>query len=160
MFLYVPLFREEIWRGLKTKATQSIAVVCACAWSSVHWHVPNMLVWYVMVEVCEGAPVAVSGSVLTYRHDLAPCAANVCIGQPYPLLILLCLQVHQELPAVPQPRRKLRASISTIPYHTIPYHTMPCHAMPYHAMPCHTIPYHTIPYHTIPYHTMGVLPST
>ena len=29
-----------------------------------------------MVEVCEGAPVAVSGWVLTYGHDLASCAAN------------------------------------------------------------------------------------
>ena len=43
--------------------------------------VPNMnfehvMVWYGMVEVCEGAPVAVSGWVLTDRHDLAPCAAN------------------------------------------------------------------------------------
>ena len=28
------------------------------------------LVWYGMVEVCEGAPVAVSGRVLTDRHDL------------------------------------------------------------------------------------------
>ena len=34
------------------------------------------VVWYGMVEVCEGAPVAVSGWVLTDRHDLAPCAAN------------------------------------------------------------------------------------
>ena len=35
-------------------------------------------VWYgtVMVEVCEGAPVAVSGWVLTDRHDLGPCAAS------------------------------------------------------------------------------------
>ena len=33
-------------------------------------------VWHGMVEVCEGAPVAVSGWVLTNRHDLAPCAAN------------------------------------------------------------------------------------
>ena len=32
--------------------------------------------WYGMVEVCEGAPVAVGGWVLTDRHDLAPCAAN------------------------------------------------------------------------------------
>ena len=29
-----------------------------------------------MVEVCEGAPVAVSGWVLTDRHDLGPRAAN------------------------------------------------------------------------------------
>ena len=29
-----------------------------------------------MVEVCEGAPVAVGGWVLTDRHDLAPCATN------------------------------------------------------------------------------------
>ena len=29
-----------------------------------------------MVEVCEGAPVAVSGWVLADGHDLAPCAAN------------------------------------------------------------------------------------
>ena len=34
------------------------------------------MVWYGMVEVCEGAPVAVSGWVLTDRHDLRPCAAS------------------------------------------------------------------------------------
>ena len=35
--------------------------------------------WYGMVEVCEGAPVAVGGWVLTYRHDLAPCRAyTIC----------------------------------------------------------------------------------
>ena len=34
------------------------------------------MVWYGMVEVCEGAPVAVSGWALTDWHDLAPCAAN------------------------------------------------------------------------------------
>ena len=32
--------------------------------------------WYGMVEVCEGAPVAVSGWVLADRHDLRPCAAS------------------------------------------------------------------------------------
>ena len=31
---------------------------------------------YGMVEVCEGAQVAVSGWVLNDRHGLAPCAAN------------------------------------------------------------------------------------
>ena len=34
------------------------------------------MVWYGMVEVCEGAPVAVSGWVLTDRHDRRPCAAS------------------------------------------------------------------------------------
>ena len=34
------------------------------------------MVWYGMVEVCEGAPVAVSGWVLADRHDLRPCAAS------------------------------------------------------------------------------------
>ena len=34
------------------------------------------MVRYGMVEVCEGAPVAVSGWVLTDRHDLGPCAAS------------------------------------------------------------------------------------
>ena len=34
------------------------------------------MVWYGIVEVCEGAPVAVSGWVLTDRHDLRPCAAG------------------------------------------------------------------------------------
>ena len=29
-----------------------------------------------MVEVCEGAPVAVSGWVLTDGHDAGPCAAS------------------------------------------------------------------------------------
>ena len=32
------------------------------------------MVWYGMVEVCEGAPVAVSGWVLTDRHDRRPWA--------------------------------------------------------------------------------------
>ena len=34
------------------------------------------MVWYGMVEVCEGAPVAVSGWVLADRHDVRPCAAS------------------------------------------------------------------------------------
>ena len=34
------------------------------------------MVWHGMVEVCEGAPVAVSGWVLADRHDLVPCTAN------------------------------------------------------------------------------------
>ena len=34
------------------------------------------MTWHGMAEVREGAPVAVSGWVLTDRHDLAPCAAN------------------------------------------------------------------------------------
>ena len=33
-------------------------------------------VWYGMVEVCEGAPVAVSGWVLADRHDVRPFAAS------------------------------------------------------------------------------------
>ena len=32
------------------------------------------MAWHGMVEVCEGAPVAVSGWVLTDRHDVGPCA--------------------------------------------------------------------------------------
>ena len=38
------------------------------------------MVWYGMVEVCEGAPVAVSGWVLTDRHDVGPCAASSLLG--------------------------------------------------------------------------------
>ena len=34
------------------------------------------MAWHGMVEVCEGAPVAVSGWVLTDRHDVRPCAAS------------------------------------------------------------------------------------
>ena len=34
------------------------------------------MVWYGMVEVCEGAPVAVSGWVLAGRHGRRPCAAS------------------------------------------------------------------------------------
>ena len=34
----------------------------------------NGMVW--LVEVCEGAPVAVSGWVLADRHDRRPCAAS------------------------------------------------------------------------------------
>ena len=39
-------------------------------------------VWYGMVEVREGAPVAIGGWVLTDRHDLAPCAANSLLCNP------------------------------------------------------------------------------
>ena len=35
------------------------------------------MVWYGMVEVCEGAPMAVIGWVLTDRHDLVPCQVSV-----------------------------------------------------------------------------------
>ena len=44
------------------------------------------MVWYGMVEVCEGAPVAVSGWVLTDRHDVRPCAASSLSGK-YPLVV-------------------------------------------------------------------------
>ena len=43
------------------------------------------MVWYGMVEVCEGAPVAVSGWVLADRHDrhnVRPCAASTRLVQP------------------------------------------------------------------------------
>ena len=46
----------------------------------------SVRVWYGMVEVCEGAPVAVGGWVLIDRHDLAQLII-VCIGKPYPLII-------------------------------------------------------------------------
>ena len=56
----------------------------ACAMSRLN----HGMAWHGMVEVCEGAPVAVSGWVLTDRHDLRPCAAQlvVCIGKPHPLV--------------------------------------------------------------------------
>ena len=41
-----------------------------------HRTVPVHMAWHGMVEVCEGAPVAVSGWVLADRHDLRPCAAS------------------------------------------------------------------------------------
>ena len=34
------------------------------------------MAWHGMAEVHEGAPVAVSGWVLTDRHDVRPCAAS------------------------------------------------------------------------------------
>ena len=62
------------------------------AWQ-VHQVTISSVVWHGMVEVYEGAPVAVGGWVLTDRHDSAPCAANglhrawhgmvdVCEGAP------------------------------------------------------------------------------
>ena len=40
------------------------------------WSDGMVVVWCGMVEVCEGAPVAVSGWVLADRHDVRPCAAS------------------------------------------------------------------------------------
>ena len=34
------------------------------------------MAWHGVAEVCEGAPVAVSGWVLADGHDLRPCAAS------------------------------------------------------------------------------------
>ena len=45
------------------------------------------MVWYGMVEVCEGAPVAVSGWVLTDRHDVRPCAVSSL------LRVMMCVNV-------------------------------------------------------------------
>ena len=51
---------------------------CTMQFCSVHsnicyWYQVKVagMVWYGMVEVCEGAPVAMGGWVLTDRHDLA-----------------------------------------------------------------------------------------
>jgi hypothetical protein len=54
-----------------------------CSLSIAVWY---GMVWYGMVEVCEGAPVAVSGWVLADRHDLRPCAASgmVWYSRPVP----------------------------------------------------------------------------
>ena len=38
------------------------------------WH---GMAWYGMAEVCEGAPVAVSGWVLTDRHDVKATASSL-----------------------------------------------------------------------------------
>ena len=39
-------------------------------------HSTQKRAWHGMVEVCEGAPVAVSGWVLADWHDVRPCAAS------------------------------------------------------------------------------------
>ena len=49
---------------------------CTVPVSRAKTRVSVRMVWYGMVEVCEGAPVAVSGWVLTDRHDVRPCAAS------------------------------------------------------------------------------------
>ena len=43
-------------------------------WVGVTWLCD--VAWHGVVEVCEGAPVAVSGWVLADRHDVRPCAAS------------------------------------------------------------------------------------
>ena len=48
-----------------------------CCWRElIYWQVllevVLRMVWYGVVEVCEGAPVAVSGWVLADRHDVRP----------------------------------------------------------------------------------------
>ena len=52
---------------------QTIVRHTPCSAYGMLWYV---MVWYGMVEVCEGAPVAVSGWVLADRHDRRPCAAS------------------------------------------------------------------------------------
>ena len=45
------------------------------------------MVWHGMAEVCEGAPVAVSGWVLTDRHDVGPRLALTDASQTYSKLL-------------------------------------------------------------------------
>ena len=59
-------------KGSQNEArAKHVATGCVDGSTPMAWHG-----WHGMVEVCEGAPVAVGGWVLTDRHDLAPCAAN------------------------------------------------------------------------------------
>ena len=81
MFYGASVFNQTLvdWQTSKVENTGSLFYEAAvfngdvnnCVTSSV-----NTMVWYGMVEVCEGAPVAVSGWVLTDRHDVRPCAAS------------------------------------------------------------------------------------
>ena len=65
---------------LRSSRSQFDRACAVCTCHDTHpWqpHAPQTpLAWHGMAEVCEGAPVAVSGWVLTDRHDLRPCAAS------------------------------------------------------------------------------------
>ena len=102
------------------------------------------LVWYGMVEVCEGAPVAVSGWVLADRHDVRPYAAssllrvtisvsNIIGGTGTGLLRLTCLSV--------KPDSKLCLHINSV------------HVVSRQPNHCHSLRTVTDIYHAIPYHT-------
>ena len=55
------------------KLEPSAATGCVDGSTPMAWH---GMAWHGMAEVCEGAPVAVSGWVLADRHDARPCAAS------------------------------------------------------------------------------------
>ena len=65
----------ELIRKLCPLAANSVALLDSLR--SVQFSsVRTIMVWYGMVDVCEGAPVAVGGWVLADRHSLAPSAVN------------------------------------------------------------------------------------
>ena len=65
-----PVILDAFWERQTTAVSSATLLLCFLI-------LPRPpLVWYGMVEVCEGAPVAVSGWVLADRHDLRPCAAS------------------------------------------------------------------------------------
>ena len=74
---HAPGLTNEGARGQSTQnrplLTDDIPIVRA---AQVFVRVRSRMAWYGMVEVCEGAPVVVSGWVLADGHDLRPCAAS------------------------------------------------------------------------------------
>ena len=70
--------QQQPWHGM----ADGMAEVCeGMVRHGTAWHERSVkrhgMAWHGMAEVCEGAPVAVGGWVLTDRHGLAPCAANI-----------------------------------------------------------------------------------
>ena len=64
---------ELFYRALALRLSSALPTLCgqlARRSTAKLCHNQLHMVWYGMVEVCEGAPVAVSGWVLTDRHDV------------------------------------------------------------------------------------------
>ena len=90
------------------------------------------MVWYSMVEVGEGAPVAVSGWVLTDRHDLVPCAAT---------------SLHRATTSCRSPDMSYHgcATVDATSGYSILYYTIQCHGISYHTIPHYVIPWLLLP---------------
>ena len=107
------------------------------------------MVWYGMVEVCKGAPVAVSGWVLADRHDLRPCAASSLHRGTISVSNILQTRFLAScgLRLVPG------ASSGIIYWVAYPLlGAMKSYEINTRLPLVCTTWYHTIPYHTIPYH--------
>ena len=87
--------------------------LAVCTLVGVYDSLSTSMVWYGMVEVCEGAPVAVSGWVLADRHDLHVLYSTVHICPRCMYISITCALQYMFAPLTEAPFIPTRNAVRT-----------------------------------------------